>query len=80
MNDNGTGTFVTAKYSDAFIKVREVDFRKGASKFTTRIGTMHNENVSMEIRLDTKDGVLLGTVNVPMATVNDKWTLQTIDV
>ncbi|MET0945947.1 MAG: carbohydrate-binding protein, partial [Flavobacterium sp.] len=47
---------------------------------TTRIGTAHNTNVSMEIRLDTKDGALIGTVNVPMMTANEKWTLQTIDV
>jgi len=80
MNDNGTGNFVMAKYNDAFIKVKEVDFRKGASKFTTRIGTTHNGNVSMEIRLGTKDGELLGTINVPMAGGNDKWALQTIDV
>jgi hypothetical protein len=81
MNDNVDGTFITAKYNDAFIKVKEVDFRKkGASKFTTRIGTMHNGNVSMEIRLDAKDGELIGTVNVPMTGGNDKWALQTIDV
>jgi len=80
MEDNVAGTFITAKYNDAFIKVKEVDFRKGASKLTTRIGTTHNGNVSMEIRLDTKDGELIGTVNVPMAGGNDKWALQTIDV
>ena len=81
MNDNdGAGQFITAKYNDAFVRVKEVDFRKGASKFTTRIGTAHNTNVSMEIRLDTKDGALIGTVNVPMMTANEKWTLQTIDV
>jgi len=73
--------FITAKYNDAFTKVKEVDFRKkGASKFTTRIGTTHNGNVSIEIRLDTKDGELIGTVNVPMTGGNDKWALQTIDV
>jgi hypothetical protein len=81
MKDNESGVFITAKYNDAFTKVREVDFgKKGASKFTTRIGTTHRENVAMEIRLDTKDGALLGTVNVPMTTANDKWTLKTIDV
>jgi hypothetical protein len=81
MGDNVAGNYITAKYNDAFIKVKEVDFRKkGASKFTTRIGTTHNGNVSMEIRLDTKDGKLIGTVNVPMTKDNDQWTLQTINV
>jgi hypothetical protein len=88
MVDNVVGNFITAKHHNAFIKVKEVDFgKKGASlpagqagKFTTRIGTTHNGNVSMEIRLDTKDGELIGTVNVPLTGGNDKWALQTIDV
>ncbi|HJY13394.1 MAG TPA: carbohydrate-binding protein, partial [Flavobacterium sp.] len=80
MHDNEVGNFVMAKHNDAFIKVREEDFRKGASKFTARIRTTQNENVSMEIRLDTKDGELLGTVNVSMTEGNNKWALQTIDV
>lgn len=81
MEDNVAGTYITAKYNDAFIKVKAVNFRKkGASKFTTRIGTGHNGNVSMEIRLDTKDGELIGTVNVSKVGGNDKWALQTIDV
>jgi hypothetical protein len=81
MENNVDGNFITAKYNDAFAKVKEVDFGKeGASKFTARIGTMHNGNVSMEIRLDTKNGALLGTLNVPMTEGNDKWALQTIDV
>jgi arabinoxylan arabinofuranohydrolase len=81
MENNVNGNFITAKYNDAFTKVKEVDFGKeGASKFTTRIGTTHNGNVSMEIRLDTKNGALLGTLNVPMTGGNDRWALQTIDV
>ncbi len=81
MKNNVVGNFITAKYGNAFTKVKEVDFRKeGASKFTARIGTTHNGNVSMEIRLDSKDGELLGTVEVPMTGGNDRWALQTIDV
>jgi hypothetical protein len=81
MKNNVVGNFITAKYNDAYTTVKEVNFRKeGASKFTTRIGTTHNGNVSMEIRLDSKDGELLGIVNVPMTGGNDRWALQTIDV
>jgi beta-xylosidase len=81
MENNVDGNFITAKYNDAFIKVREVDFGKeGASKFTARIGTTHNGNVSMEIRLDIKDGALLGTLNVQTTGVNDSCALKTIDV
>jgi arabinoxylan arabinofuranohydrolase len=81
MKNDVVGNFITAKYNDAYTKVKEVDFRKeGASKFTARIGTTHNGNVAMEIRLDSKDGELLGTVNIPMTGGNDRWALQTIDV
>ena len=81
MKNNVVGNFITAQYNNAYTKVKEVDFRKeGASKFTGRIGTTHNGNVSMEIRLDSKEGELLGTVNVPMTGGNDRWELLTIDI
>ncbi|WP_100614367.1 glycoside hydrolase family 43 protein [Confluentibacter citreus] len=81
MENNVVGNFITAKYNDAYTKVKEVDFRKeGASKFTARVGTTHNGNVSMEIRLDSKEGELLGTIKVPMTGGNDRWSLQTIDI
>ncbi|MGM8362472.1 glycoside hydrolase family 43 protein [Flavobacterium sp. ARAG 55.4] len=81
MKNDVVGNFITAKYNDAYTKVKAVDFRKkGASKFTARIGTTHNGNVSMEIRLDSKDGELLGTLKIPMTGGNDRWSLQTIDI
>lgn len=81
MKNDVVGNFITAKYNNAYTYVKEVDFRKeGASKFTARIGTTHNSNVTMEIRLDSKEGELLGTINVPMTGGNDRWSLQTIDI
>lgn len=81
MKNNVVGNFITAKYNDAYTNVKEVDFRKkGASRFTARIGTTHNSDVSMEIRLDSKDGELIGTVKVPMTGGNDRWSVQTIDI
>ena len=81
MKNNVVGNFITAKYNNAYTKVKEVDFRQeGASKFTARIGTTHNGNVTMEVRLDSKEGELIGTVNVPMTGGNDRWALQTIDI
>jgi hypothetical protein len=75
------GVFITARQNDAYTVVRDVDFRdKGPSSFTARIGTTHNGNVSMEIRLDSKDGKLLGTVDVPLTGGDDRWALRTIDV
>ena len=81
--ENGiVGSFITANYNDAYTKVKAVDFQKeGASKFTARIGTTHNSDVSMEIRLDSKEGgELLGTIKVPMTGGNDRWELRTIDI
>lgn len=81
MQNNVVGNFVTAKHNNSYIKVKEVDFRKeGASKFSARVGTTHNGNIAMEVRLGSKDGDLLGTINVPLTGGNDRWSLQTIDV
>lgn len=81
MKNNSVGNFITAKSNNSFTKVKEVDFGKeGASKFTSRIGTTHNGNVTIEIRLDSKEGELIGTINVPMTGGNDRWALKTVDV
>ena len=75
------GVFVTAKSDSAYIKVRNVDFRsKGAGRFTARVGTTHNGGVTMEIRTDSKNGPLLGTVKVPLTGGNDRWRLVTTEI
>ena len=81
MQNKEVGIFITAMKNNAFTKVRDVDFREsGASKFTARVGTTHNGNVSMEIRLDSLEGELIGTVKVPMTGGNDRWALVTADI
>ena len=75
------GVFVTAKKKDAYIKVRDVDFRqKGASKLMARIGTTHNAPVSMELRLDKPNGTLLGTMKVPRTGGDNRWQLVETDI
>ncbi len=75
------GVFIKAMYNNAYTMVRDVDFRKeGPSKFTAQLGTVHNGNVSMEIRIDGTDGKLIGTVDVPLTGGSDRWALRTIDV
>lgn len=70
------GVFVTAMNNDAFIKVRDVDFRqKGAQKFMARIGTVHNAPVYLEARLDAIDGPLLCTLKVPRTGGDNRWQL-----
>lgn len=75
------GVFVTAQKSGAYIQVKEVDFRqKGATRFTARLATTHNAPVSMEIRLDGKEGPLLGTIRIPRTGGSDRWSLRTIEI
>jgi arabinoxylan arabinofuranohydrolase len=81
MQNKEVGVFVTAMKNDAFTKVKDVDFRKeGASKFTARLGTTHNSDVFMEVRLDGVDGELLGTIKVPMTGGNDRWAVVKSDI
>lgn len=75
------GVFVNAMKDGAYIKVKDVDFRKeGASKFTARLGTTHNGGVTLEVRLDSPQGNLLTTVNVPMTGGDNRWSLVSSDV
>jgi arabinoxylan arabinofuranohydrolase len=75
------GSFVNAMKSNAYTKIKEVDFgNMGASKFTARVGTTHNAGITMEVRLDTKDGPLLTTIKVPITGGDDRWALLSADV
>lgn len=74
------GVFVNAIRDNAYIRVRDVDFREhGATKFTARIGTTHNGGVTMEVRLGSRDGQLLGTLKAPLTGGDDRWSLVSID-
>lgn len=79
-NDN-VGVFVTAMKNDAYIKVKDVDFRaEGATRFTARVGTTHNSDVSMEVHLDSKEGPLVTAFKVPMTGGNDRWALVSKEI
>ena len=76
MKNNTVGVFITAMKNDAYTTVKNVDFRNdGATKFTARLGTTHNSDVFMEVRLDAIDGKLLTTLKVPITGGNDRWAL-----
>lgn len=75
------GVFVMAMKNGSFIRVRDVDFRNtGATQFTARLGTTHNAPVRLEIRLDSIDGELAGTIKVPRTGGSDRWAVQTIEI
>lgn len=79
--NNEVGVFINALQNNAYIKVKDVDFGPvGASRLTARVGTTHNTGVTMEVRLDSKDGNLLGTVKVPLTGGDDRWVLVSTEV
>lgn len=75
------GVFITAKQDGSYTKVKEVDFRdQGPSRFLARVGTTHNGNITLEVRLDSPQGQLLGTVKVPSTGGSDRWEIVSTDV
>ena len=80
-SNDAVGVFVTAIKNDAYIHVRNVDFRKeGAGKFAARVGTTHNSDVMMEVRIDSKEGPLLTSIRVPMTGGDDRWALVSSEI
>ncbi|MDD3787252.1 MAG: glycoside hydrolase family 43 protein [Petrimonas sp.] len=75
------GVFVNAMQNNDYTKVKGVDFgNEGPARFTARVGTTHNGGVTMEVRLGSSDGKLLGTLNIPLTGGDNRWTLVTVDV
>jgi hypothetical protein len=75
------GVFINAMQNNAYAKIKKVDFgASGATKMTARVGTTHNGGVTMEVRLDSKEGPLLGTMKIPLTGGDDRWALVTMGV
>lgn len=80
MKNEQVGVFIKAEHNNAHTKVRNVDFREGgASKFTARVGSVHRD-VSVEIRIDSLEGELIGTLDVPLTGGSDRWAVETTDI
>ena len=62
-NYNWAGIYVRDIDNNDYIKVRSVDFGKGAKKFEARVACA-TQGGAIEIRLDSKEGTLLGTLEV----------------
>lgn len=63
LSDSKTGVYVTKIESGDYIKVRSVDFGKGAKKFEASVASA-SKGGNIEIRIGGVDGELLGTCNV----------------
>lgn len=71
------GVFITALADGAYTKVRAVDFgEKAPSRFSARLSTTHNAEITMEVRLDGLDGQVLAKIKVPRTGGSDRWRIM----
>jgi hypothetical protein len=61
--DKNTGVYVTKINSGDYLKVRSVDFSKGAKKIEVSVASASTGGI-LEIRLDNPDGKLLGSFTI----------------
>jgi len=77
--DNKTGVYVTKINNGDHIKVRSVDFGKGARKFNASVATAAAGG-NIEIRLGSVDGELLGVCEVTNTGGGHNWVVQSCKV
>lgn len=70
--DNKAGVFVSKIDNGDFIKVRNVDFGKGAKKFEASVASA-SIGGKLEIRIDGKSGGLLGTLEITSTGGDQIW-------
>lgn len=71
-SDIKTGVYVTKIDNGDYIKVRSVDFRKGANIFKASLATASSGGI-IEIRVDDKNGIVLGTMEVTNTGGDQTW-------
>lgn len=73
------GTYVTAIDPGDYLKVRSVDFRKGAKALEVNVASAGNGG-QIEIRLDSLSGPLLGTCTITGTGGLESWVTQSTAV
>jgi arabinoxylan arabinofuranohydrolase len=74
------GVYVSATTNGAYIKIKGVDFgTKGAKKFRASVACATKGN-TIELRLDSETGPLVGTLKVKATEALDKWQTQSCSV
>ena len=71
------GVYVTSVHNNDYIQVKSVDFKKGAGKF--EISAMPLKGGKIEIRLDGREGNLLGTCEIASSS-QEEWKTFTTTV
>ena len=74
-----TGVYVTDIHKDDYIKVRSVDFGKGAKTFCASVASA-NEGGSIEIHIDSRTENLLGTCYIKPTGSDNIWAVQTCKI
>lgn len=71
-SDPKTGVYITQINNGDYLKVRSVDFKKGAKQLTASVASA-SEGGKIEIRVDDKEGSLLGTLEVTSTGGDQMW-------
>jgi arabinoxylan arabinofuranohydrolase len=74
-SDSKTGVYVTDISNGDYIKVRSVDFGRGARKFKAAVSS-ESEGASIEIRIGGVDGKLLGTCKIYNTGNLQNWSVH----
>jgi Beta-xylosidase len=77
--DQQTGVYVTEISNGDYIKVRSVDFGKGAKTFLASVAAKASVG-TIEIRIDSKEGKLVGTLPVKATGDDLSWKTQSCKV
>lgn len=77
--DEKLGVYVTDISNGDYIKVRNVDFGKGARKFEAETSAIADGGI-IEIRIDSLEGTLLGTCKVKQSGSWQNWKLQSAKI
>ena len=78
-NDDIKNVYVTGVSSGNYIKVANVDFGSGAGTFTASVASA-GKGGEIELRLDSKDGSIIGTLPVSYTGGNGVWQEKTAAV
>lgn len=72
--------YVTEIKSNDYIKLSGVNFSEKATSFTASVAAAEDFKGGIEIRLDAKDGTLVGTLDVPVTGSDEKWQEVTCEI
>jgi arabinoxylan arabinofuranohydrolase len=73
------GVCANVTENGGYIKIKGVDFDKGATNFLARVGTAA-EGATLTLRLDSETGKAIGTLKVKSTGAPEKWETQSCKI